>query len=106
MVLQESAPGLRGWVAAAHLVLGDAGLADVDAEFEQFAVNARCTPSGGLAAPPADQISTLTSDAGASGLSLSNLPSPKPAKPPTMPGHNRFPLDDDQHRAPIAAEAG
>src|SRR5215469_5161418 len=106
MVLQEGAPGLRGWLAAAHHVLGDAGLADVDAEFKQFAVNARCTPSGILSAHLADRVSNLTTDAGASGLSLASLPSPKPAKPPTMPGHNRFRLDHDQHRAPIAAEAG
>src|SRR5215471_2335282 len=106
MVLQEGAPGLRGWLAAAHHVLGDAGLADGDAEFEQFAVNARCTPSRILSAHPADQISNLTADDGASGLSLSNLPSPKPAKSPTMPGHNRFRLNEDQRRAPIAPEAG
>ena len=65
---------------AAHHLLGDAGLADVDAQLKEFAVNARCTPSGILSAHPADQISNLTTDDGASGLSLSNLPSPNRRK--------------------------
>ena len=84
------------------MFLGNAGLPGVDAEFEQFAVNARCAPSGILSAHPADQIQHLMGDGGASGMSLSNLSSPKPAKPLTMPSHNRVGLDEDQRRAPIA----
>jgi hypothetical protein len=38
-----SAPGLRRWLTAAHHVLRDTALADVDAAFQQLAVNARCT---------------------------------------------------------------
>ena len=34
VVVQESAPGLRRWLAPAHHVLGDTALADVDAELE------------------------------------------------------------------------
>jgi hypothetical protein len=40
MILQKGAPGLRGRLGAAHHVFADAGLADVDAEFEQLAVDA------------------------------------------------------------------
>ena len=36
VILQERAPGLRRRLAAAHHVLADAGLADVDAELEQL----------------------------------------------------------------------
>jgi len=51
---------------------------------------------------PADQVASLAGNRGASGLSPSNLPSPKQAKAHAMPGHNRFRLDDDECRAPIA----
>src|SRR6267143_542006 len=50
MILQECAPGLRRRFAAAHHVFADAALTDVDAEFEQFAVDARSTPAGILSA--------------------------------------------------------
>src|ERR1700745_2007395 len=59
MVLQEGAPGLRRRLAAAHHVFANAALADIDAEFEQLAVDAGCTPPGILPAHPADQISDL-----------------------------------------------
>ena len=45
MILEECAPSLRRWLAAAHHVSADAALPDVDAEFEQFAVDAGRTPS-------------------------------------------------------------
>ena len=59
MILQKSAPGLRRRLAAVHHVFADAALADVDAEFEQFAVDARRTPTRILPAHLADQISDL-----------------------------------------------
>src|SRR5947207_9066805 len=46
MVLQEGAPSLRRRFAAAQHIFADTALSDVDAQFEQFAVDARCTPTG------------------------------------------------------------
>src|SRR6267378_4516834 len=46
MVFQEGAPSLRRRFAAAHHIFADTALPDVDAQFEQFAVDARCTPTG------------------------------------------------------------
>src|SRR5215469_16437815 len=46
MVFQERSPGLRGRIATAHHVFAYAGLADVDAELEEFAMDARSAPSG------------------------------------------------------------
>jgi hypothetical protein len=54
MIFQEGAPSLRRRLAAAHHVFAYTGLPDVDAEFEQLAVDARRTPSGILSAHPAD----------------------------------------------------
>src|SRR6516225_4773080 len=45
-----TAPGLRPWLRSAHHVLAHAGCTDVDAEFEPFAVNARRSPKGVVAA--------------------------------------------------------
>ena len=55
-VLEERAPGLRRGLAAAHHVLANAGLAEVDAELEQLTVDPGRTPSGVFAAHPADQV--------------------------------------------------
>src|SRR6266704_4527658 len=57
MVLQEGAPSLRRRFAAAHHIFADTALSDVDAQFEQFAVDARCTPTGIVPAHLANQIS-------------------------------------------------
>ena len=43
VMLQECARGLRRRLAAPHPLFGDAGLSDVDPEFEKFAVGAGCT---------------------------------------------------------------
>ena len=44
MIAQERLPALRRRTSPAHHILGDAGLPNVDAELEQFAMNARRTP--------------------------------------------------------------
>jgi len=46
MIFEESAPRLRRRFVAAHHVFADAALSDVDAEFEQFSMDPRCTPKG------------------------------------------------------------
>src|SRR6266404_8237068 len=55
--VQEGAPSLRRRFAAAHHIFADTALSDVDAEFEQFAVDPWCTPTGILPAHLANQIS-------------------------------------------------
>ncbi len=85
MILEQGAPGLRGWFAAPCHVLADASLADVDAEFEQFTVNTRCTPRGVLPGTSDGLGLGSRGQALAVGLSVSELPSPNQAKPLTMP---------------------
>ena len=43
VILEKSAPGLRRRIGAAHQAFAHASLTDVEAEFEQFSVNARST---------------------------------------------------------------
>src|SRR3984893_13204086 len=106
VILQEGAPGLRRRLAAAHHVFAHAALTDVDAEFEQFAMDAGRTPTGILPAHLADQISDLERNDRSSGLAAPHLPGPEQSKAGTMPGYDRFWLDDGQRRAPVTPEAG
>ena len=46
MILEEGTPSLRGRFVGAQHVFADTGLSDVDAEFEQFAMDAGRTPAG------------------------------------------------------------
>jgi len=102
--LEECAPGLRRGFAGAHHVFADTALTDVEAEFEDFAMDAGCTPRGVLPAHLADQRSDLGRNDGSSGLTAAHLPGPEQAKPGTMPGNDRFWLDDDDCRAPATPE--
>src|SRR5215472_15277874 len=94
VILQESAPALRRWLAAAHHVLAYAAFPDVDAEFEQLAVDAGCTPTGILPAYLADQMANVAANDRSSGLAAPHLPGPEQAKAGTMPGNDGLGLND------------
>ncbi len=68
-------------------------------------MDAGCTPRGVLPAHLADQRSDLGRNDGSSGLAAAHLPGPEQAKPGTMPGNDRFRLDDGERRAPATPEA-
>jgi hypothetical protein len=106
VILQESAPGLRGRLAAAHHVFAHAALPDIDAKLEQLPVNTGCTPNRILPAHPADQISDLARNDGASWSATLDLPSPEKAEAGTMPGNDRRGLNDGQRRAAVAPDTG
>src|SRR3981081_2458333 len=57
VILKESPPVLRRWLPPAYQVLAHAGLADIDAKFQQFTVDARRAPKRIFAADFADQFS-------------------------------------------------
>jgi hypothetical protein len=94
VILQECAPGLRRGFATAHHIFADTALSELDAEFEKFAVDAGCTPSGVLPAHLADQLSDLARNDRSSRLAAPHLPGPEQAKAGTMPGKDRFRFDD------------
>src|SRR5262245_40387824 len=94
VILQESAPALRRWLAAAHHVLAYAAFPDVDTEFEQLAVDAGCTPTGILPAYLADQMANVAANDRSSGLAAPHLPGPEQAKAGTMPGNDGLGLND------------
>ena len=105
VVLKERTPSLRGRLANTHHIFGHAGLANVDTEFEQLAMNARCSPCGILATHLANQIADFTRNGGTARLAVANFPGPEKAKGPSMPGHDRFGFHYDQRRAPVSPDA-
>ena len=56
MVQEERSPALRWWAPASGHVLGNRGLADIDAELEEFSMDARSAPEGICQAHLADQL--------------------------------------------------
>lgn len=90
----------------AHHVFAHAAFPDVDAEFEQFTVDAGCTPGGVFTAHPADQVADFTRKRGSSQLAPPNLPHPEEAKALAVPGNDRLGLYDGQRRATVAPDAG
>jgi hypothetical protein len=102
VILQEGAPGLRRWLAASHHILGNTGLADVDAQLEQFAVDARRSPQRMVAAHLANQFPRFLGDRRWSRLAAAQLPGPEHPKPFAVPGNHRLRFHDDRaDRQPV-----
>jgi hypothetical protein len=70
-------------------VLADAGLPDVDAELQQFAVNVGSAPQWIFAAQHADQLANLFRHRGTAGLAMANLSAPEQAKALPLPADHR-----------------
>ena len=105
MILEEGAPGLRGWLAVADHVLGDGRLREVDAEFLEFTMNARCTPTWVSGTHFLDQVvdvrrhrrSTVTNSA---------LPFPIDPKALAVPSDDGLGFHNAQEGAPIGPNPG
>jgi hypothetical protein len=76
VVFQERPPCLRRRVPTAYHVFADAGLAHIDAEFEQFAVDAG-RPERILAARLTNQLPNLFRHRWAPGLAMTDFPRPE-----------------------------
>src|SRR5215831_6296615 len=102
VILQEGLPGLRGWIAPAYEILAHAGFVDVDAQLEQFPMDARRTPERIVAAHPANQLPNLFRHRWTPGLATANFPGPEQPKALAMPANDAFRLDNHQEGSPIA----
>ena len=91
MIREEGAPSLRRRFMAAQHVFADAALSDLDAEFEQFAVDAGCTPTGILPAHLADKISDFSRKDESAALATAHLPDPEQAEASAMARLRLFP---------------
>ena len=90
--------------AFAGRTLAHAGLADVDAQLEQLAVNPRSAPEWVLPTHGANQRAHLLGNAGAARFTVSDLPVPKQAKAFAMPADDSRSLDDEDAGLPIVPD--
>jgi hypothetical protein len=94
VILQEGSPGLGGRSAPANHVLADARLANIDAQLEEFPVDARSTPQWVFSAHPADQFSNLDRKAWTTGLAMAHFPGPEKPESFPMPADDGLGLND------------
>jgi hypothetical protein len=93
-IVEECPPSLGGRLVEAHQVLTYAGLADVDAELEQLAVNPRSAPEWVLTTYGANRRTHLFRYGRPPRLTLSNLPSPEQTKAFPVPADDGRRFDD------------
>src|SRR5262245_48523903 len=101
MIFQKGSPTLRGRPSMADHILTHARLPDIDAQLQQFAVDARSSPKRVLAAHLSDQLTHFHRHRRTARLTVSNFPCPEPSEALPVPGNDGFRLDDDHRRSPI-----
>src|SRR6266481_1917373 len=104
VVVKEGPPSLRGRLVAAHQVLTYAGLADVDTELEQLAMNPRSAPEWVLAAHGPNQLAHLFRHGRPPRLTVSDLPGPEQAKAFPVPADDGRCLNDEDAGLPVAPD--
>jgi hypothetical protein len=92
VILQEGPSRLRRRLPTTYDVLAHAGLADIDAEFEQFAVDAGRAPKRILAAHLPNQLANLLRHRWAPGLAVTNFPCPEQLEAFTVPAPTKIEL--------------
>ena len=89
-----------------HHVFRDSGLGHLDSEFEQFAMQPRCSPKEIGSAHVANQLLDLPRNAGATNLPPTTFPLPEELKSFSMPGDDGIRLDEQEAVTPFGPEAG
>jgi len=105
VVFQEGPPCLRRRIPTVDQVFAHAGLADVNAQFEEFTVDARSAPKRVLAAHLPNQLTDFLRHRRAAALASANFPSPKQAKSLAVPRYDGLGFDDAKSRAPFVPDS-
>ncbi len=107
MGVYERPPRLSSWPAGAHSshVLLNGALADADAQLEQFAPDALCSPQSIVPRHLLNQGDSLLGDPWLERSSL-RLVSPKELETLTTPAQQRLGLDNEQRLLPSANDPG
>ena len=95
VILEKGSPRLGGWLSLSDHVFGDRRLRHLNAEFQEFARDARRSPARVGEAHFLDQIPNFIGYRGSS-LKMATLPYPIMAKALWMPGDDRLRLDKEQ----------
>ena len=93
MAAQEGAPSRGGRSASLDHILRDAGLSDLKAELEQFAMDARRSPQRIVNAHPPDQSAQVRVDL-RSASKGTGFPTPIPAEAGSVPSHEGLRADN------------
>ena len=101
VILKERSPGLGRRFPAAYHVFTYARFTDLDAEFEQFAVNPRSTPDRIFRGSLSESGRALPSAPKAAPFPSSNLPGPEEAKALALPADDRGGFHDEHPGLPI-----
>jgi hypothetical protein len=96
VIVQERSPRLRRRSPMTPHVLSDAGFADVDAEFEQFAMDTWRAPQRVLSVQSSNKLAYLRWNRWPSTLPAPTLPRPEQPKALAMPRDDGGRLDDDE----------
>ena len=89
----------------ADQIFADTGLTDIDAQLQQFPVQAGRSPKDVTGTHVADQSADLFRCHGTSNKSIAAPPIPVEAESSSMPSDNRLRLDQDDGLAPLGPEA-
>src|SRR5215831_6837049 len=100
MIFQERSPRLRRRLRSSHHVLADAGFADINAELEEFSMDARCAPQRVFAAHPANQLACFYWHARTTTTATTGFPRPKEAEALSVPTDDCLWFDDHPCRTP------
>src|SRR5258705_7365044 len=101
VIVEEGPPGLGRRLAAAHQVFAHTGLADIDAELEQLAVNPRRSPEWVLTTHGPNQRADLFRHGRSPRLTVADLPGPKQTKAFPVPADDGRGLDDKDAGLPV-----
>src|SRR5713101_6424046 len=93
MTTKEGLPGLQWPTPPRHHVYRNRGLGDVDAKFEQLAMDLGSAPERVLKTHSSDQVAHLFADP-RSAAERTGLPSPVSGKTHSMPKHDSLRPDD------------
>src|SRR5262252_6642942 len=95
VIAQESLPARRARAVTPWHVLGNRRLGDVDAKFQQLAMNAWRTPQRVVAANSPDQIADVGGDRRPANTTA-RFPTPVQTEAAPMPAHQRLGLEDNR----------
>ena len=87
-------------------IFRDRGLRHFDSEFEQFAVEPRCSPQDIASTHIANQLADLSGNPGAANASRTTFPPPVEAESFSMPSDDRSRFDDREAMTPPGPETG
>ena len=106
VILEERAPGLRGWLFATRHESGNGALRDVETELEQLAVNAWRAPERVRQRHGAHEIRKLQADPWSTHSPATGLPGPESAEALPVPANHGLGANEVERLSPPSPLVG